>query len=274
MQIDTREPMHDDAPFSASIIDVFTACQAAYRFLEKAKLSTAFVNTQFAEVACNVIRRYVELESQAFCDMVADSDAGGDGVPDKETREEKAQRRERRRDFSAELTRDDDDGSESDGGALRDSASRVRDLLASVPKALDGAKAAPVRAFTVSDQMAVALCNIEEARFKLDELLSQFGATVEQSARRASHTVSRRESAQADSASSATTAAAAAAATKAKAQTFEDELVMHKRTAQAEAEKIILAEVTSLVPPLMVFSIVLLTFLLFLVSLDSASAVI
>ena len=131
VKIDTREPMHDGVPYSASIVDVFTACQSAYDFLATVELNTAFVNTQFAEVACSVIRRYVELESNAFCDMVADSDAGGDGVPDKKTKAEKEAERQKRRSFLDELVRDDE-GSESDSASsMRDSSTRLREMLGS-----------------------------------------------------------------------------------------------------------------------------------------------
>ena len=87
---------------------------------------------------------------------------------------------------------------------------------------------------------SVAICNIEEARFKLDELLSQFGDTVEQSAKRASKTVARRENAQSTPVADVKAAAKAVEASK---QTFEAEIARQAEALKEETEQMILAEV-------------------------------
>lgn len=62
IDVDERTPVTEDCYYSAGIVDVFSSVDQAYRYLEQLNLNTMFVNTQFAEVACDVIKRYVELE--------------------------------------------------------------------------------------------------------------------------------------------------------------------------------------------------------------------
>ena len=91
----------------------------------------------------------------------------------------------------------------------------------------------------------MALSNIEEARFRLDDLLSRFGDTVQQSAKRASRLVARRESERTGEGAADVYAAAAAATAAASSasgdKSMEEQLAEHAEASRLETEQIILA---------------------------------
>lgn len=224
IEIDPREPAHEDVTYSVGVIDAFSGCEQAYQHLKGMGLDTPFVNCQFAEVVCNVMRNYVDLEADVFCDLTDAIDAHGKQTTNADAKKALLEERDKRGKFNP-LTQP---VATQSARIASTSSDRLRKLLR-----IDSDKSKPATPFPVSSELCVSLCNVEEARYKLDELLSSFGDVVE--------TITKRAVA-VESAGGAGAKGKAAATAAAPPKSFEDQ--MHKAEQAARDRQIqeILAE--------------------------------
>jgi hypothetical protein len=226
VEIDPREPAHEDVTYSVGVIDAFSGCEQAYQYLKGLGLDTPFVNCQFAEVVCNVMRNYVDLEADVFCDLTdgIDGVASGKQASSADAKKALAEERSKRGNFNP-LTQ----SVQAQSARMASSSSeRLKKLLH-----VDSDKNKPLKPFVVTTELCVSLCNVEEARYKLDELLSSFGEVVE--------TITKRVAAPAASAA-ASGAKAGVAAAGAPPKSFEDQMQKAERAARDRQVQEILAE--------------------------------
>jgi hypothetical protein len=187
-EVDTREVMHEGVLFSAGIIDAFSGCEQAYQYMKGLGLDTQFANCQFAEVACNVMRFYVDLECNAFCDMVDSIDVFGKLTITEEAKAQLRASREKRGIYNNKraVSVAGVNVTATIKTATNDSGDRLKKLLGIGKSGSgDSKQRADAKPFMVAPELCVALSNVEEARFKLDELLSSFGDLVDAAAKHA-----------------------------------------------------------------------------------------
>jgi hypothetical protein len=232
VEIDPREPAHEDVTYSVGVIDAFSGCEQAYQHLKSLGLDTPFVNCQFAEVVCNVMRNYVDLEADVFCDLVdgVDGVATGKQASSADAKKALAEERSKRGNFNP-LTQSMQSQS---ARVATTSSERLKKLLH-----VDSDKSKPVAPFAVTTELCVSLCNVEEARYKLDELLSSFGDVVETITKRVAAPPA---AAPASGGAKAGAAAGAAAAAAAAPKSFEDQMQKAERAARDRQVQEILAE--------------------------------